>query len=148
MRNMKKYIFITIIWFFSLLTSSHAFDVKRAGTSNVEPLESVFEPLSFEPVTKKDNKDMLSEKTTQDIEIQKLKKELSDKDKIISEQNNLIKTLIEENVDLQTKYRYHMKVDKKSHEGFGEKYKMILTTTPKRGGIKGDPKRLIFSATF
>jgi hypothetical protein len=67
---------------------------------------------------------MLSEKTTQDIEIQKLKKELSNKDKIISEQKNLIKTLMEENLDLQTKYRYYMKVDKKNQEGFGEKYKM------------------------
>ncbi len=25
---------------------------------------------------------------------------------------------------------------------------LILTTTPKRGGIKGDPKRVIFSAKF
>jgi hypothetical protein len=124
MRNIKKYIFMTIIWFFFLLTSSHAFDVTRAGTSNVEPLESAFDPFSFELVTKKDNKDMLSEKTTQDIEIQKLKKELSNKDKIISEQKNWIRTLMEENVDLQTKYRYYMKVDKKNQDGFGEKYKM------------------------
>jgi hypothetical protein len=31
---------------------------------------------------------------------------------------------MEENLDLQTKYRYYMKVDKKNQEGFGEKYKM------------------------
>ena len=124
MRNMRRYIFITIICLFSLLTSSHAFDDTKEGTSNVEASESFFDPVSFEMVTKKDHKDMLREKSTQDIEIQKLKEELSAKDKIISQQKNLIKTLKEESVDRQTKYRHYMKVDKKTQEDSGEEYKM------------------------
>lgn len=109
-----KYLFLSFIWFFPFLTPSQAFDISKVGTSNVKPVKS-----------RDINEYMPGEKTTRDSEIQNLKKELSNKDKIIFEQKKRIKALTEATVEMQNeKHRYDMKVDRKNQESFSEKYKM------------------------
>lgn len=112
MKNIKKHLILSFICFFSFITPSQASDVTKAGASNVKPIESI-----------DINKYLQCEKTTQDLEIQNLKKELSDKDKIISVQKKRIKTLSEANSEMQTnKYRYNVKVDRKNQENISEQY--------------------------
>jgi len=73
-------------------------------------------------VSKKVHEDLLSEKAELDIQIQKLKMELSDKDKELIEQKNRITTLRQENMELQTKYKEDMKVAEERQEELREKY--------------------------
>lgn len=104
MKNIKKHLILSFIFFFSFITPSQASDVKPIESSDI-------------------NKSLQCEKTTQDLEIQNLKKELSDKEKIISVQKKRIKTLIEANSEMQTnKYSYNVKVDQKNLENFREQY--------------------------
>ena len=73
-------------------------------------------------VKKKVYIEMLNEKTVLDIEIQKLKKEMLDKDKKITEQKNLISALRQENMDLQIKYKYDMKAAMEKQKELREKF--------------------------
>jgi hypothetical protein len=72
--------------------------------------------------------DLLSEKMALDIEMLKLKKELSIKDKKITEQKDRITTLNQGNMELQTKYKYDMKVAKEKQEEFSENYEKCKRT--------------------
>ena len=102
-------------------------------------------------VTKKAHNELLNKNKGLDIEIQKLKKELSDANKKMAEQENRITTLMHENMVLQSKYEYDMKVAKKRQEEFRGKYEMCrqarnekidaLQTRQRGGSLTSDQKK-------
>ena len=75
-------------------------------------------------VTKKTYNELLNKNTRLDVEMQKLKKELSDANKKIAGQKNRITTLMHENMVLQSKYEYDMKLAKERQEDLRGKYEM------------------------